>query len=140
MNTHDIKMTIYGKDFYHRQRREYFEQIGDELLSKSLVFVDPDTGLEVKRPEEKHILYAEVKDLYERMDDSSILMIYQYFPRRPRQQYINTRCEELKEKITGDYPVCIDDDEIVFFFLTKDESLEHSLMHVIKDYAECYSK
>ncbi len=134
-----IEMTIYGKGFSHRQRQKYFEQIGDELLLKSLVFIDPDIGLEVGRSGEKHILYAEVKDLYERMDESSMLMIYQYFPRKPRQQYLNTRCEELKEKVAGDYPICIDDGEIAFFFLTRDESLEHSLMHVISDYKECYS-
>ena len=136
---YDIDMTIYGKGFSHRQRREYFEQIGDELLLKSLVFVDPDIGLEVERSGEKHLLYAEVKDLYERMDESSMLMIYQYFPRKPRQQYLNTKCEELKDKIAGDYPICIDDGEIAFVFLTRDESLEHQLTHVIGDYKECYS-
>ncbi|MFC1860840.1 hypothetical protein ACFLYL_00975 [Chloroflexota bacterium] len=40
--------------------------------------------------------------------------------------------------MSGDYPVCIDDNEIVFFFLTKDEVLEHSLIHLIGDYAEEY--
>ena len=138
-----IEMTIYrGKDEYfsHQQRREYFEQIGDGLLSKSLVFVDPDVGLEVKKSGQEHMLYAEVKNLYQRMDESSILMIYQYFPRRHRQQYLNTRCAELKEKITGDWPVCIDDGEIAFFFLTRDKSLEHSLTHVISDYAACYGE
>ncbi len=134
-----VEMTIYGKDFSHENRREYFEQIGDELLSKSLVFVDPDIGLEVKRSGKEHILYAEVRNLYERMAKDSILMVFQHFPRKSRQEYLNTRCEELKEKIAGDFPVCIDDNEIIFFFLTKDKSLEHSLTHLIGDYAECYS-
>ncbi len=138
----DIKMTIYyGKDRYfsHQNRRQYFEQIGDGLLSKSLIFVDPDNGLEVKRSREKHILYSEVDDLYERMDKSSILMLCQHFPREPRHEYLHFRVEELEEKISGDEPICIDDGEIIFFFLTKDESLEHSLTHVIQDYAEHYS-
>jgi hypothetical protein len=47
--------------------------------------------------------------------------------------------EILKEKISGDYPVCIDNDEIIFFFLTKDKSLEDSLIAVIRDYTERYS-
>ncbi len=140
---YDIKMTTYyGKDRYfsHQQRREYFEQIGDGLLSNSLVFVDPDIGLEVQKSREQHILFAEVKDLYERMDRSSILMIYQCFPRVDRHEYLHMRSEELKEKVAGDWPVCIDDNETAFFFLTKDESLEHSLTHVIQEYAESYSK
>jgi len=137
-----VRMTTYKKDEYftHGGRRDYFEQIGDGLLSKSLIFVDPDIGLEVKNSGKEHILYSEVTSLYQRMDEGSILMIYQYFPRIERQEYLNIRCEELKEKVSGDYPVCIDDGEIAFFFLTRDESLEHELIHVIGDYAESYSK
>jgi hypothetical protein len=139
---HGFSMTIYNggsRYFTHQDRRQYFTGIGDELLSKSLILVDPDNGLEVKRPGEKHILYDEIKDLYDRMDGGSILMVYQYFPRVPRQQYLNTRMEELREKVYGDYPVCISDSEIAFFFLTKDESLEHALIHLVADYAGRYS-
>lgn len=135
-----IGIKIYEKEFTHESRQEYFEQIGDGLLSDSLIFVDPDVGLEVERPGGGHVLFGEVEDLYQRMDEGSILMIYQYLPRQPRQEYLNKRCEELKEKVAGDYPVCVDDNEIAFFFLTKDEALEHSLIHVIGDYAEGYSR
>jgi len=137
---HGIEMETYGGNFSHEKRKEYFEQVDGKLLQNSLIFVDPDIGLEVKKSKKEHILYSEVKDLYQRMDGDSILMIYQYLPRKPRQEYLNTRCEELKEKIMGDYPVCIDDNEIAFFFLTKDNGLDHSLIHVISDYTECYSK
>ena len=135
-----IDIRIFEKEFSHEHRQKYFEQVRNELLPKSLIFADPDIGLEIKRSREKHLLYAEAKDLYEHMDKNSILMTYQYLPRKPRQQYLNARCTELKEKVSGDFPVRIDDGEIAFFFLTRDESLEHSLMHVIGDYAECYSK
>ncbi len=47
--------------------------------------------------------------------------------------------QELKEKVSGDYPVCIYDSEIAFFFLTKNEQLEHSLNHLLGDYAKRYS-
>ena len=137
----NIKIRIYREDEYfsHRHRREYFELIVDEMLSDSLVFVDPDVGLEVQRPGEKHILYSEIKELYQRMSENSILMLYQYLPRLPRQDFLNWRCTELRDRIMGDYPICIDDNEVAFFFLTKDEHLEHELAHVIGDYAERYS-
>ncbi len=135
---HGIETTIYyGEDRYfsHQQRQQHFAQIGNELLSNSLIFVDPDVGLEVKNSGKEHVLYSEVKSLYDRMDRSSILMLFQHFPRQPRQQYLNTRAEELKEKVCGDYPICIDDNEVIFFFLTKNESLEHSLTHIVQEYA-----
>jgi len=137
-----IKMTIYyGKDGYfsHRERQSYFSGIESRLLAKSLILVDPDNGLEVKGSGEKHVLYSEVRELYERMDEDSTLMVYQYFPRVSRQQYLNSRRQELKEKVSGDYPLCIYDSEIAFFFLTKKGSLEHSLSHLLGDYAKRYS-
>ena len=137
-----IKMTIYyGKDGYfsHRKRQSYFAGIENELLSKSLILVDPDNGLEVKSSGEKHLLYSEVKALYERMDKASTLMVYQYFPRASRPDYLNSRMQELKDKVSGDYPVCAYDNKIAFFFLTKNESLEHELIHVIGDYSKRYS-
>jgi hypothetical protein len=136
-----VVMTVYsGKDGYfsHRERQAYFDGIGGELLSESLILVDPDNGLEVASSGEKHLLYNEAKDLYDRMDDSSILMLYQYFPRVPRQEYLNRRMEELRERVGGDYPVCLDNNEVAFFFLTKDEALEHSLIHLIGEYTERY--
>ncbi len=134
-----IETSIYDRSFSHQKRREYFAQIGKGLLAKSLILVDPDIGLEVGQPGEKHVSYAELKDLYRRMDKRSILMVFQYFPRVPRLDYLNRRCAELKEKVNGDWPVCVDDNNIIFFFLTKDESLEHSLTHLIGDYTERYS-
>lgn len=136
-----IKMTIYsGQDEYfsHQQRQDYFTQIGDELLTDSLIFVDPDVGLEVTRSGEKHLLFDEVQNLYQRMGQSSILMLFQHFPRQDHHQYLHRRAEELAEKITGETPVCIDDNEIIFFFLTKNEPLEHDLTHLIEQYAESY--
>jgi hypothetical protein len=136
-----INMTIYAKDGYfsHPKRQSYFAGIESGLLSRALILIDPDNGLEVKNSGEKHILYSEVKGLYERMAEDSILMVYQFFPRVSHQQYLNGRMQELKERVSGDYPVCICDSEVAFFFLTKNEPLEHSLTHLISDYAERYS-
>ena len=82
---HAIRINTYNKPFSHRDRGEYFREIGDGLLRKALIFADPDIGLEVRNPNEKHLLYSEVKDLYERMDRDSILMLYQYVPRANRR-------------------------------------------------------
>ena len=71
-----IEAAIYRREFTHRQRREYFEQIDNGLLSAALIFIDPDVGLEVQQSGEKHLLYSEIKGLYQRMDLSSILMLY----------------------------------------------------------------
>lgn len=138
----DIEMTIYygkNKYFSHEKRKEYFKQIRDGLLSKSLVFVDPDTGLQMDKSDKEHILYSEVKTLYDRMDRSSILMIFQYFPREKHDKYLCKTAKELEKAITGDLPLHIDDNNTIFFFLTKEnKSLRKSLAKTISDYKACY--
>ena len=133
-----IEMTIYygkNKYFSHLQREEYFKQIEDKLLSKSLVFVDPDIGLQVKRTRDKHIRYSEVQNLYERMDKGSVLMIFQFIPRENRAAYFPRISKTLIEKV-GDLPVYISDNQVVFFFLTKDKSIGKQLTKLVKDYVE----
>ncbi len=46
-------------------RVQYFKNIPPDLMFKSLIFVDPDIGLQSKSPNEKHILYWEVGYLYD---------------------------------------------------------------------------
>ncbi len=123
--------------FSHSGREEYFKQIKDEFLRKSLVFVDPDIGLEVNKLTEKHIRYDEIKNLYERMDESSILMIFQYIPYVNRENYFPAVSKKLKEKV-GNLPGYISDNRIVFFLLTKDASISKSLTQLINEYRELY--
>ncbi len=135
-----IEITIYcGKDKYfsRTRREEYFKQIRNEHLWKSLVFVDPDIGLEVNKQTNKHIRYDEIKNLYKRMGESSILMIFQYIPYVKRENYFPEVSEKLKEKI-GNLPTYISDNQIVFFFLTKDVSIRKSLTKIINKYREVY--
>lgn len=135
-----FETTIYcGKDkYFSRTRGEtYFEQIRNELLRKSLVFVDPDMGLEVNKLTEKHIKYSEIRDLYQRMDGSSILMIFQYIPYVQRRNYFLEVSKKLQEKI-GNLPIYISDNQIVFFFLAKDKTIRELLAETINEYREIY--
>lgn len=132
-----IPITIYKEDGYftHGNRHDYFNGIDQKLLLNSLVFVDPDNGLEVKNPSEKHILYREAKMIFERMDKNSVLMIYQHFPRQKHGQYFEDKRNEIKDKI-GVLPLAISDNEIIFFLLAKNERLKKEIEREI----ECYKK
>lgn len=142
-SNHNIQLIIYGEHrkneyFSHKNRAEYFKKIDDTLLSNPLIFVDPDNGLEVKRSNEKHLLYSEVRRLYERMNGNSILMIYQHFPRENHRAYCERRCNELKEKV-GDLPILISDNEIIFFLLTKNREMKNQLAEKITNYKKYYT-
>lgn len=63
-------------------RDEYFASIGDELLKDALVFLDPDNGVEPRGGASPlHVRLEELQQLWGRMDDRSVLVIYQHKPR-----------------------------------------------------------
>lgn len=123
--------------FSHANRKDYFNSLFVQFPKKTLIFLDPDTGLEVKNPTKRHLLFEEVKRVYDRMDDTSVLMIYQHIPRVVREGYIRRRCSELEE-YTGMRPRSLTDNEIVFFFLAKDPAVNADLERAIASYIDPY--
>ena len=71
------------------------------------------------------------------MDMSSILMIYQHFPRVKHEQYIRRMRIQLEE-CTGSGPVTITDNEIVFFLLAKNQKLADRLRNALECYSDTY--
>lgn len=68
--------------FTRTNREAYFSAIDDELLRNALVFLDPDNGVEPRGgPSPLHVRLDELRELWNRMDDQSVLVIYQHKPR-----------------------------------------------------------
>lgn len=71
-------------DFTTFTRKAYFAGIPDEALRHSVVFFDPDNGMEPQgRATERHLLYSELEQVYLRMDEVSVAVVFQYFRRVP---------------------------------------------------------
>ena len=134
----NILIDIFDRQqFSHEKRDHYFQSVFEALPKKSLIFLDPDTGLEERRPDEKHLLMAEVKKIYDRMDTGSIMMIYQHFPRVTREGYVKQRCTQL-EDLSGSVPLTITDNEIIFFLLAKNPKIKSRLEIILERYANTY--
>lgn len=137
----NIKIEIYEHDksryFTHKGRTDYFRAIKTELLKRSLIFLDPDNGLEVKNNKDKHVLYSEVKSIYDRMTEDSLLVIFQFKPREELKKYIARRANALHEKV-GDSPLFISDNEVIFFILSKDLQAKALLKQLIAEYDRGY--
>lgn len=140
----NIGMKIYyGKDKYfsHQQRQDYFKQIGDELPSKSLILVDPDNGLEPEgKTKKEHVKYCEIKAIYKHMGKSSILMIFQDLARKSPNSYITQTFKKLNNDLGANQRIYIHDGKTLFFFLTKNKTLQGSLGKVVSDYKRSYNK
>jgi hypothetical protein len=135
----NIVVDVLHKDtFSHEHRANYFDKVFKKFPENSLIFLDPDTGLEVKNPTQRHLLFDEVKRIYDRMDNRSVLMIYQHLPRVTKEGYIKKRCRDLAA-VTHLHPETITDNEIVFFILTKNPVVKTRLCAVLGEYAAIYN-
>ncbi len=125
--------------FSHSHRKEYFDSVRAQLPMNSLIFLDPDTGLKEKGATEKHLRYSELRNLITELDDNSILMVYQHHYRYKKQilNFPEFIAEQVQEKI-GMRPVYIDDNSIMFLFLTKNIPLKEKLEGVLEDYGKKY--
>ena len=128
---------LHPHTFTHKEREKYFASVFANFPKKSLVFLDPDIGLEESKPSQRHLLFAEVKMIYDHLDDGSILMIYQHFPRKVHEDYIRQRCSQLSE-LTGTSPLTITDNEIIFFLGTKSPAMQERLEMALESYANSY--
>ena len=60
-------------------RNEYFSRVPQDTLRDSIVFIDPDTGLQgASRPSDAHLGQAEIEQIFARMSDNSVLVVYQH--------------------------------------------------------------
>ena len=135
----NILADVLHKDmFSHENRTNYFKKVFEKFPVNSLIFLDPDTGLEVRNPTRRHLLFEEVGMVFDHMDHQSVLMIYQHLPRVARDGYIKKRCRELAT-VTHSRPETITDNEIVFFILTKNPQFRTRLCAVLGEYSDQYN-
>ena len=134
-----LKFELINDFLLQKQRSYYFEEVLKKLEPSSLIFFDPDNGLEVKNSNEKHLMFDELRMIYDKMDESSILMIYQHFPRVKRLEYIKERQLEIKALLNVPCNF-ISDNEIVFFFTSKNYEVNNELLDILKLYSTRYPK
>jgi len=134
-----LQVNIERSHFTHHGREEYFSRIARKvrMLSHFLIFLDPDTGLEVAVPTSAHLLYAEVSLVTRAAGRGSIVMIYQHIPRTPRIPYIEARCASLSQH-TGFSTSWISDGQVVFFFLCGEYGVRKDLEACLVEYWRRY--
>jgi hypothetical protein len=135
-----IRTHIVNQRFSQSHRQQYFDRVRTRLPTNSLIFLDPDTGLKEKNATEKHLRYSELIDMYNKLDASSILMVYQHHNRyRMKTQNFPEFIADTVERNIGERPVYIDDTTIMFLFLVKNTQLKENLEGILKDYKKKYS-
>jgi hypothetical protein len=125
-------------DFNFSSRRKYFAELEGALRPKSLVFLDPDTGIEPpSRRSERHVLLREITDLHSAMDENSVLMIYQHHHRKQRAEFFREVSQRIGQQRDLE-PLYLSDKDIAFFFLSKAPAVRRELNELLRAYAAGY--
>ena len=130
--------------FDAENRNKYWVMFKEILQTKStLVFVDPDTGLETGTPSylkkmgaEKYILNGEFRFLCNALDDSSVLMVYQHLPNNKHQHEVAVS-KKINQAIKASgcpFVMAYREDDLAFLFVVKNESAYLSLCETINLY------
>lgn len=116
-------------------RADYFESITDCDLSESLVFFDPDNGLEIASKQkghagsEKYLYWDEVLNVW---SEGASLLVYQHYPRRPREEYTRERVDQLSRRVEDAPWIAEVHTSHVLFLIAPQPSHAHHLKRGLK--------
>ncbi len=121
--------------FSQQTRSEYFSGIFEQFPQACILFIDPDIGVKEHNYTAKHLSFAELKEFWDRLDNESILMIYQHFQRNRvvGGSDPNSKAAAITRFI-GISPLIIADTTVMFIFLIKNPDLRAELREILKKY------
>ena len=130
--------------FCDATRTDYWDKFKRLLdLEKTLVFVDPDTGLETgspayltKRGREKYILIDEFKGLINTIQSTSVLMIYQHLPpdRRYQERAVDRKLKQVAVAYSNAFVCGYREEDLSFIFVSKIKEVHMKIINVLKKY------
>lgn len=133
--------------FEHPSRDDYFVAIPDRELSRSVLFLDPDVGLETgsvsymrRNGLEKYLFYSELERLFHRASAKTILVVYQHLQndkRRVRDD-LRRRLRAVVQALHTSSATAVSDGEVAFLVTARDQVGEHAA-RVLSGYASRHS-
>jgi hypothetical protein len=134
----------YGEaeTFRHSDRNSYFEHIPKENLTAAVVFLDPDNGLDGRSAGAgdgaKYVTYSELTSIFERMDESAVLTVYQHLPRVHRKLFLYGTFNALRDELHCPMPVAISDNRIAFIIISKTKQRQSEVGTALREYTRSH--
>lgn len=147
VNSYNTEKPVNSLFFDDSNRKCYWKKF--ERISKlkdTLIFIDPDIGLETGPPSylkkqggEKYILNGELAGLTKALDSTSVLMIYQHLQRN-RHKHKESVQEKLHQVIKvscSSLVLAYREDDLAFIFVTKSDEILAKLREQLEGYHKC---
>lgn len=127
-------------------REAYFAGVSPEALSRSVVFFDPDIGLEprttsymMRNGPEKYLLYEELRALWDRATGTSVFVVYQHLQRNAakRPSDLAHRLLEVSRHLRVK-AVAVAQGDLAFVVAAKSASLESGILATLERHAQIH--
>jgi len=133
--------------FHDSSRMAYWGKFNTMLpIKNALIFIDPDTGLETGSPvyqkrqgREKYLINNELSQLVDRMDNTSVLMIYQHLSRNRNDHDagVQKKMAQVIKAAPEDVLVCAyRENDLSFLFVMKMHEQYQEVFRILNSYHE----
>jgi hypothetical protein len=101
------------------ERDQYFKELTEISAASDLIFFDADNGMEVKsvkkgnKNSSKYLYWDEV----ERFADTHSILVFQYFPRKNRKEFVEGISQRLKTVSNSASVMALKTSQVVFFLV-----------------------
>jgi hypothetical protein len=119
-------------------RAAYFADLWSGLPDRTLLFFDPDNGLEVSsvpkgRRGSRRYLYFD--ELHQAIELGHVAVVYQHFPRVQRSVFVTKLMESLRDRIPQAEAIAIYSSRVAYLVVGEDQELRHlsEALHEIAD-------
>jgi len=92
IQVHVFDTVLDDRKVYLSESLKFIKRFQD---SNAVVFLDPDTGLEPKRPGLQHVLELEAKTIYDNLTRGDVFVFYQHQTNRSGKPWIEPKREQL---------------------------------------------
>lgn len=123
-------------------RAPYFENVFSKFGGADVIFFDPDNGLEVescprgRKGSSRYLYWDEVRRGF---GLGKSLLIYQHFPRRPRELFIAEKGREIQKRTGAAEIYAFRTPRVVFFLAVQPKHREH-FRNSIHEVEMCWNK
>lgn len=135
-----VNSTYFGNG----NRNAYWSKFNHVIsMPESLVFFDPDTGLQagrkspIKKEEyEKYILNDEMPDILNQLSETSVFVIYQHlqFNSKKRESDVERKIEVISNMAAGVKVSAYREKDLAFLFISKSRDVEERIRLALEKY------
>jgi hypothetical protein len=130
--------------YTYESREDYFGELPEDQLQQSLVFFDPDIGLQVRSMSymrrsgiSKYLFDESLKAVAGRVSDDSVIVVYQHLQRNRNRFWddVKERCDRFRDLVGAKGAAFLTDRDIVFLASSRKPDVRLKMSNIVVTHA-----